>query len=344
VRAGKHELTATRLLSVALVCLLASTVVALCCVFFGPVMIEPGRVLRLLAGSRPPGSEVEAEIVFGQRLPRIAMAFLAGGSLAVAGATFQALLRNPLATPHTLGITAGGSLGAVAAISFGIDRAMLGMLTPVQLAALAGSGCVMAVIYGLAQQRERISTLKLLLAGVTLGLMCSALIMFVRYLADPHKLVVLDRWLMGGLDVHRYRSLASVLPLCVPALALIFSQATNLNQVAFGEELAAGRGVNVRGVQIAAFVGASVLTASVVSVAGPIGFVGLIVPHAVRLALGPDQRLLLTTCLFAGGAFLAVADTFARTVFAPTELPVGVLTAMLGGPFFLLLLVKKGGL
>ena len=217
-------------------------------------------------------------------------------------------------------------------------------MSSVQFYALLGSLSTMASIYLLARRRERFSTLKLLLAGVTLGLICAALIMFVRYLADPHKLVIMDRWLMGGLDVRGYRSLASVLPLYLPALVLLFSQMNVLNHLAFGEELAAGRGINVSAVQVAIFVGGSVLTASVVSVAGPIGFVGLIIPHAFRLLLGPDHRVLLFASFFGGGAFLAVADTFARTAFAPTELPVGVLTAMIGGPFFLMLLLRKSGL
>lgn len=340
----KRHLTATKFLGVISLFFVLWLAVGFVCVFFGPVSIGAGRILSLMAGARPPGCDADVDIIMNQRLPRIVMAALAGGALAVAGAVFQALLRNPLATPHTLGVTAGGAVGAVAAVCFAVQGFAIGPVTSMQFFALAGSLLAMGIIAMLARRRERFSTLKLLLAGVTLALICSALIMLIRYLADPNKLVILDRWLMGGLDVRGYRSLASVLPLFLPALVLLFSLANELNQLAFGEELAAGRGINVAGVQAAAFFGSSVLTASVVSVAGPIGFVGLIVPHVVRLMLGADHRLLLFASFFAGGAFLALADTVARTAFAPSELPVGVLTAMLGGPFFLLILVRKRGL
>ena len=342
---ARAELTARRFACLLALFVAAGLVATAACVFFGPVRIAPAHTLRILFGARPAGAEIDLDIVLNQRLPRVAMAFIAGGALAVAGAVFQALLRNPLATPHTLGVSAGGALGAAVAMFLDLTRfGSLGMVTPVQLCALVGSLTIMGVIYLLARHRERLSTLKLLLAGVTLSLICAAAIMFVRYLADPHKLVVLDRWLMGGLEVRGWRSMASVLPLFLPALVLLMCQVNSLNQLAFGEELAAGRGINVAGVQAVVFVGGSVLVASVVSVAGPIGFVGLIVPHVFRMLLGPDHRVLLFASFFGGGAFLSVADTVARTAFAPTELPVGVLTAMMGGPFFLMLLMRKRGL
>ncbi len=338
----RRELTAGRFCGLLSLFCAGALALGFACIFFGPVSIKAGRVLALIAGARPSGSGVELDIIFNQRLPRILLAFLAGGALAVAGAAFQALLRNPLATPHTLGVSAGGALGAVTAICLNLTFASQFFgVGSVQLFALLGSLVNVSIIYLLARHKERFSTLKLLLAGVTLGLISSALIMFVRYMSDPHKLIILDRWLMGGLDVSGYRSLAAVLPLTLPALVLVFCQANNLNQLGFGEELAAGRGINVTSVQIITFLGGSVLTASVVSVAGPIGFVGLIVPHVLRLILGPDHRVLLGAAFFGGGAFLALADTFARTAFAPAELPVGVFTAMMGGPFFLVLLVRK---
>jgi len=342
---ARPELTAPRFACLLALFVAAGLVTAAACILFGPVRIAPGHTVGILFCARPAGAESQADIVLNQRLPRVAMAFMAGGALAVAGAVFQALLRNPLATPHTLGVSAGGAVGAAVAMFLDLSRfGGLGMVTPVQLCALGGSLTVMGVIYLLARNKQRLSTLKLLLAGVTLSLICAAVIMFVRYLADPNKLVVLDRWLMGGLEVRGWRSMASVLPLFLPALVLLLCQVNSLNQLAFGEELAAGRGINVAGVQVIAFVGGSVLVASVVSVAGPIGFVGLIVPHVFRMLLGPDHRVLLFASFFGGGAFLSVADTVARTAFAPAELPVGVLTAMMGGPFFLMLLMRKRGL
>jgi iron complex transport system permease protein len=271
----------------------------------------------------------------------VLLGLLAGGGLAVAGAVFQALLRNPLATPHTLGVSSAAALGAVVAICLGLPGPSGGPFTAVQFFALAGGLLDVGLIYLLARRKEVFSPLKLLLAGVTMGLICSAIIMFVRFLSDPMKLVVVDRWLMGGLDVHGFRSLAAVLPIVLPALAVLLTEANTMNQLSMGEEMAAGRGVDVAAVQKEAFIAGSILTAAIVSVAGPIGFVGLIVPHLLRSLFGPDHRLLLFLCFFGGGVFLAAADAVARSVVAPSELPVGVLTAMLGGPFFLVLLMRR---
>ncbi len=322
--------------------LLAAAVVvwalaAVWCLFFGQVRVPAREVVDILLGRG--GAPANVSIVLAQRAPRVLLGLLAGGGLAVAGAIFQALLRNPLATPHTLGVSAGGALGAVLAISLGWRGPALGPLGAVQFFALAGSLTSVAIIYLLARRREAISSMKLLLAGVTLGLICSALIMFVRFVSDPSRLVMVDRWLMGGLDVQGFRAVASVLPFLLPALVLLLGEANAMNQLTLGEEAAAGRGVDVGAVQVRAFVSGSVLTAAIVSVAGPIGFVGLIVPHLLRGMFGPDHRLLLVLSFFGGGVFLCAADTIARTAFPPTEMPVGVLTAMMGGPFFLLLLV-----
>jgi len=322
----------------ALACALWLVVGALC-LSWGQVRLPAREVLAVLSGGQ--ASELTANIVLMQRLPRVLLGLLAGGGLAVAGAIFQAMLRNPLATPHTLGVSAGGSLGAVLAISLGWSAPGHWPVGTVQLFALGGALVNISIIYLLARRKDMLSPLKLLLAGVTLGLISSAMIMFVRFISDPQKLVMVDRWLMGGLEVQGYRSVASVLPLLVPALALLVMQANAMNQLSLGEEMAVGRGVNVRAVQMESFLGGSILTAAVVSVAGPIGFVGLIVPHVLRTLFGPDHRVLLVLSFFGGGAFLAAADTVARSAFAPSELPVGVLTAMMGGPFFLLLLVTQ---
>jgi len=319
--------------------LLAWLLAGAACLFYGQVDIAPAQVLRILAGGTAPAQDLN--IIWMQRLPRVLLGLIAGGGLAVTGAIFQALLRNPLATPDTLGVSAGAALGAVVGISLDVPGPALGPLTSVQLFALAGALVSIGIVYLLARHREVFSPLKLLLAGVTLALISSALIMFVRFISDPQKLVIVDRWLMGGLDVQGFRSLAAVLPLFLPALLLLLTEAGAMNQLSLGEEMAAGRGVNVAGVQAEAFLAGSALTAAVVSVTGPIGFVGLIVPHLLRAIFGPDHRVLLFLCFFGGGIFLAAADTVARSAFAPSELPVGVLTAMLGGPFFLFLLVTR---
>jgi len=336
---NRGYLSARRFWTVMGVALVVWAGAGLGCLFFGQVRVPPGAVLSILTGGSAP--EQDVAIVLAQRAPRMVLGLLAGGGLAVAGAIFQALLRNPLATPHTLGVSAGGALGAVVAISFGWRSPSIGPIGTVQLCALAGALVNVTVIYLLARRRGTISSMKLLLAGVMLGLICSALIMFVRFISDPHRLVTVDRWLMGGLDVQGFSSLGSVLPFLLPALVLLFGEANAMNQLTLGEEMAAGRGVDVGAVQVRAFLSGSVLTAAIVSVAGPVGFVGLIVPHILRGIFGPDHRLLLLLSFFGGGVFLSVADTVARTCFPPTELPVGVLTAMFGGPFFLVLLVTR---
>jgi len=312
--------------------------VAVACLFFGQAGIAPGRVLQVFLG----GADVsERDIILGVRLPRVLCGLLVGGGLAITGAVFQALLRNPLATPHTLGVSAGGALGAALAIFLGWSGPALGPVGGLQFFALVGALVNVTIIYLLARRSRFFSPLHLLLAGVTLGLVSSARIMFVQFASDPQKLVQVTRWLMGGLDVAGYRPLAAALPLALPTLVLLLADAPALNQIALGEEVASGRGVDVRATQVRCFLAGSVLTASLVSVAGPIGFVGLIVPHVLRMVFGPDHRLLLFFSLLGGGAFLTVADTVARVSLPSSELPVGVLTAMLGGPFFLVLLIRK---
>jgi iron complex transport system permease protein len=296
---------------------------------------------RLAPGQPTPP---EVFILLQIRLPRIVMGFLTGAALAMAGAVFQALLRNPLATPYTLGVSSGGACGAVLATllpSYLPALAFtLGPLNYVQVAAFGGSLLAVALIYWLARAGSRVTTLELLLAGVTLGMIFSALILMVQYFASPNLLVEMNRWLIGGLTTNGWRDVGLTLPLLVPGLAALMLLARGLDQISFGEELAAGRGVNVARLQKQAFVFGSLAVAAVVSLAGPIGFVGLIVPHTVRRMIGPDHRVLLPCTALAGGGFLVLCDTFARTVLAPTELPVGIITALLGGPFFIYLLIR----
>jgi iron complex transport system permease protein len=284
---------------------------------------------------------VELEILLMQRLPRVILGFLVGGALALAGAVFQVLLRNPLAEPYTLGITGGAALGAAAAINIPALNLRLGPFSTVQLCALAGAGLTIALVYRLARRPEGISMGTLLLAGVTIGILSSALILLVRYLISPHLLLAVDRWLMGGLDVVGYRELAALFPLLLPGLGLMLMQMNTLNLLAFGEELAAGHGVDVAAAQRQAFLGAALVTAAVVSLAGPIGFVGLIIPHAVRRLSGFDQRIVLPAAFLTGGAFLVLCDILSRTLVAPMELPVGIITALIGGPIFIRLLLRR---
>ncbi|MBW1988365.1 MAG: iron ABC transporter permease [Deltaproteobacteria bacterium] len=306
--------------------------------FFGAEPLDPGVVLHAVLGK---SAGVGADIFFLHRLPRVLLAFLVGGSLAVSGASLQVVLRNPLAEPFILGIAGGGAVGAVFAISVPALMITAGPFSTVHVFTLAGCLACMAAIYFLASGATGVSMNTILLAGVTFNVLCGAAILLLRYLVSPHLLVTMDRWMMGGLDVVGYRELAGLLPLAVPGVFLLFIHAPALNQLAFGEEMAAGHGVDVAKVHKQVFLGTGLATAAAVTMAGPIGFVGLVVPHAVRRLSGHDQRLVLPASFLAGGGFLTLCDLFARTVVAPTEMPVGIITAMIGGPVFLRILFKK---
>jgi iron complex transport system permease protein len=316
----------------------------------GAVAMAAAIVLAPLAGSTaidlgrafdrslPFADNVDAQIFFIARLPRVLAAALVGGALAAAGVIFQGLLRNPLATPYTLGISAGASLGAMIAISFSHLVPAGGVLA----ASLGGALLAVLVVYGLATARHRgFSTTVLLLAGVTLNAFFSALILFVQYLSDFAETFRALRWLMGNLDVSSYGPLAAALPLVAIAFAGFAWLARPLNLLSLGPDAAGARGVPVVRAQRIAFFSASLATGAAVSVGGPIGFVGIIVPHFVRLLVGADHRLVLPASICFGGAFLIVCDLVARTALSPLELPVGVITAMIGGPFFLWLLLRR---
>lgn len=297
---------------------------------------------RVFDRSIPFADNVDAQVFFVARLPRVLAAAMVGAALASAGVVFQAMLRNPLATPFTLGVSAGSSLGAMLAILFGAS-ATLGPLSPVPLASLAGATVAAAIVYWLATRPGRpISTSVLLLAGVTLNSFFSALILFAQFLADYAQVYRAARWLMGDLDVGGFAPLAGALPLIAIAFVLFALLPSSLNLLSLGTDAAATRGVDVARTQRLAFLSASLATSAAVSLAGPIGFVGIVVPHLVRLLVGVDHRIVLPASALFGASFLIGCDLVARTVLAPVEMPVGVITAMIGGPFFLWLLVRKG--
>jgi iron complex transport system permease protein len=261
--------------------------------------------------------------------------------LAAAGVVMQALLRNPLASPFTLGVSAGGALGAMLAIAGQLDGGVLGSAS-VPLSSFLGSLAATLIVYLLATSRRRgLSTTVLLLAGVTLNSFFSALITFVQYLVDFNDWFRAARWLLGNLDVSSYQPILAALPLVAAAFVVFAGLTRTLNLLTLGEDLAAARGADVTRAQRLAFLSASLATGAAVSLGGPIGFIGIVVPHLVRLIVGSDHRIVLPASALFGAAFLVLCDLLARTVMAPIELPVGVVTAMIGGPFFLWLLVRK---
>jgi iron complex transport system permease protein len=296
---------------------------------------------RVFDRSIPFADNVDAQVFFIARMPRVLAGAMVGGTLAAAGVVLQAMLRNPLATPFTLGVSAGASLGAMLAIVFGAS-APVGFLSAVPVASLAGAAVASAIVYRLATMQGRaMSTSVLLLAGVTLNSFFSAMIMFVQYIADFTQVYRAQRWLMGDLDVGGFEPILAALPLTVLAFALFALLPSALNLLSIGADLAATRGVDVARAQRLAFLSASLATAAAVSLAGPIGFIGIVVPHLVRLIVGVDHRIVLPASALFGAAFLVACDLIGRTVLAPVEVPVGVVTAMVGGPFFLWLLVRK---
>ena len=317
------------------VCFAGMIVAVLVAPFIGSTPIQMSRVFST---SMPFADNVDAQIFFIARLPRALAAALVGGTLAAAGVVFQGLLRNPLATPYTLGVSSGAALGAMLAITFGAQLPV----GSIEVASLTGALAAVLVVYLLATaRRQGLSATVLLLAGVTLNAFFSALILFVQYVSDFAQIFRALRWLMGDLDVVGYRPILSALPLVVIAFVAFVRLARPLNLISLGADAAATRGVDVERAQRIAFFGGSLATGAAVSVGGPIGFVGIIVPHLVRLVVGADHRLVLPASTFFGAAFLVVCDVLARTVIAPVELPVGVVTAVIGGPFFLWLLLGK---
>lgn len=296
---------------------------------------------RAFDPSLPFAENVDAQIFFVARLPRTLAGALVGAALAAAGVVFQGLLRNPLATPFTLGVSAGAALGAMLVITTGWTAAWTG-LPAIPLASFAGATGAVAIVYALARARHGgLSTNVLLLAGVTLNAFFSALILFVQFFADYADLYRMLRWLVGDLDVASYGPILTAAPLLAAAFAVFAWLARPLNLLSLGPEAAGTRGIDVRRAQRAAFFSASLATGAAVSVAGPIGFVGIIIPHLVRLIVGADHRVVLPASALFGAAFLVGCDVVARTLMPPIEVPVGVITAILGGPFFLWLLVRR---
>jgi iron complex transport system permease protein len=290
----------------------------------------------------PFGDNVDAQILFVARLPRTLAGALVGAALATAGVVFQGLLRNPLATPFTLGVSSGAALGAMLAITFGWGLGIAG-ISGVAAASFAGAAGAVAIVYALARARHGgLSTNVLLLAGVTLNAFFSALILFVQFFADFTDVYRMLRWLVGDLDVASYQPLAASLPLLLVSFAFFAWLARPLNLLSLGPDSAEAHGIDVRTAQRVAFFSASLATGAAVSVAGPIGFVGIVIPHLVRLLVGADHRVVLPASALFGAAFLVGCDLLGRILMPPIEIPVGVITALIGGPFFLWLLMKRG--
>ncbi len=309
----------------------------------GPVAVAPGAALQallnLLAG-RPEASQADA--IIRVRLPRVLLSAIVGGGLATSGAALQGLFKNSMADPYLLGISAGGALGATLAIALGLGLSVLGM-APVPLFAFLGALAAAWVVYLLGRSGGRVHTETLLLSGVAMSALLSAamsLLLALRFRDDVMTAVYF--WTLGGFSSADWVRVAVAIPYAALGAGLSWLYARDLNALLLGEASALHLGVDVERAKIVVLVGASLASAAAVSVSGIIGFVGLIAPHVVRLVQGPDHRALIPSAALVGATFLVVCDTLARTAFAPTEMPVGVLTAFTGVPFFLYLLRRAG--
>lgn len=324
---------APRLLLLALLLVLT----ALASVAFGAVGLTPTEVVTALRGA---GDATDRAIVLELRLPRAVLAALVGGGLALSGAVFQALLRNPLAEPYILGVSGGAAVGAVGGAVLGLTA---GAAWATPAAAFVGALVAIGLVFRIALAVGRaLDTRVLLLAGVVVGAFFNAVILLLLTLADVETFRSAIFWMMGSLAGASWSTTWLLAAYLAPAIVVLLALARPLNLIAIGEETALYLGTRVERVKRVAYVVASLLVAAGVAFAGIIGFVGLIVPHALRLVWGSEHRFLLPASVLAGGAFLLVTDTVARTVAAPVELPVGVVTALIGVPVFVVLLTRRG--
>lgn len=307
-------------------------------VALGAVPIPLERVLAAFTGR---GEPAENAIVLSLRLPRVLGAALVGAALAMAGALLQGLLRNPLADPYVLGTSAGASVGGTVGL---LVAGPLGYLI-VPAFAFAGALASTAFVWRIARVGPHLPIVSLLLAGVVLSTFAGSVVALLLVMSDrlQLRLAAVLGWLMGGISVVSWAQLVVVAALVAAALALGMLAAARLDALAFGEDVAAALGVDVEALKRTVLGASALLTASAVSLAGLVGFVGLVIPHAVRIVLGPAHIRLLPACALAGATSLVLADLLARVALAPAELPVGVITGLVGGPFFLALLWRRRG-
>jgi iron complex transport system permease protein len=287
-------------------------------------------------------SDDAAIMVLRLRLPRLLLAAIAGAALGAAGTVFQAVLRNPLADPYILGVSGGAALGAFGATAAGLP-ALLPFLPVRQTFAFAGAVLTVAFIFALSRVGGRLASYPMLLIGVVTNTVYLALILFIETMVELTRLHGLRLWMIGSIPVEGYPAIASVGGVSLLGIFAIGLFGRDLNLISAGEDTARSLGVGVERTRALLVVLGSFVTAAVVSVTGPVGFVGLIVPHVARILFGPDHRLLVPAAALTGSIFLAASDTVARTVMPPTELPVGVITALCGGPFFFWVFRRQRG-
>ena len=302
--------------------------------FVGPFGLDLARVRAR--------EEPDWSILIQLRLSRTLLGLFAGGALSLAGTLFQAMLRDALATPYTLGISAGASLGAVVAIWMGVQQ--IAGMPAVWMAALAGAAIVLALVVGTALRQRRVSSFNLLLSGLAANSVCSALIIVIYGLVSPTKSFSFTRWLIGSIDSVDYAALTSFLVVVTASAIVVMRQARSWNLMAVDPSWAATRGAHLNHLMLRGYGAGSLLTAATVALTGPIGFVGLVVPHLIRTRIGADHRVLMPCAFLGGGVLLAGCDAIGRVVVAPSEIPAGAVMAILGGPYLVWVLRQRSAL
>jgi iron complex transport system permease protein len=285
-------------------------------------------------------SSVKSDIFWRIRIPRVIISFIAGSSLAISGMAFQSMFRNSLATPFTLGVSSGAAFGAALYVKIGLVFSLFG-ITGQTIFAFAGAILSIGLVYLLSKIKQGFSVGTMLLAGVAINFFFSSLILFIQFVSDFASSYRIIRWLMGGFEIIGYSDIYNILPFIIVGTIIIIFLSTELNLLSLGEDIAISRGVSLAKVKNTLFFATSLMVSGVISVVGPIGFVGMMVPHISRLIIGSDHKNLALLNILLGGAFLVLCDTLSRILIAPAEIPVGVITALLGGPFFIWLLLKS---
>ncbi len=326
---SKMKSRETALLYVLIAAALVVTVVS---PFVGIETITPERILKSQT------DDVVRDIFWKIRVPRVITAFCAGAALALSGMAFQSIFRNPLATPFTLGVSSGAAFGATLYLKLGFLFSILGMPGR-SISAFIWSIVSVMLVYGFTRMKKGFSTATMLVAGVAVNFFFASMILFIQYISDFADSYRIIRWLMGGFEIAGYGPLLTILPFLVIGGVVVFFHMNELNLLTLGEDIAVSRGVDVKRTKTWLFAATSLMVGGVVSVCGPIGFVGMMSPHICRLVTGADHRRLAPAAFIFGGAFLVLCDTLSRTLIAPAEIPVGVITSLLGGPFFLWLLL-----
>ena len=285
------------------------------------------------------GDEVFLSILWSIRLPQVSMSFLVGGLLSLSGLLFQAMFKNDLATPYTLGVSSGAALGASIYFTLGLSLT-IPFFNSVTIFSFITALISVLIVYTMAVRNGRVSTHSLLLSGVVLSMICSSLILFFQFLGNERDALQVVRWLMGGLDVVGFDSTIRLLPVTLLAICFSMMNSRKLNIMYLGDEMAITRGVDIHKFRKLLYLLNSIVVAMVVAECGPIGFVGLLGPHMAKKIFGYKHQLLIPSSFLLGGLLLMMCDLLSRNIMADTQLPVGVMTALLGGPFLLFLLSR----